>query len=65
MKAKDLMRVLSQYDGDMEVSVCVEDSGCGAYSEERKEIRSIMGLSVGVNSDGVSVYALIRCELYE
>ena len=30
MKAKDLIRVLSQHDGDMEVSVSVEEWGCGA-----------------------------------
>lgn len=65
MKAKDLMKVLSQFDGDMEVDVCIEEYGCGAGSEDRKEIRGITGLSVGVNSDGVAVYANIRCELYE
>lgn len=59
------MKVLSKYDGDMEVNVSIEDSGCGACSEERKEIREIAGLAVGLNSDGVAVYANIRCELYE
>lgn len=62
MKAKDLIKVLSQHDENIDVSICIED---GYGDEQTQDIRKFKGISVGLGESGEGEFIYLRCDLYD